>query len=409
MFSGPIYYHRTHGDGSHPFHGGYGADHLQEEETLSSQYSMKYGWSIIDDVKISTFIGHTLSGSRTGTICVNTAEPRTMLFEGRRFGIGPEDYVRVVVGRFDACAADYLPAVLSRTRYSDRRSTIINVPSHTETADLCRIITWAKLSMGNNYNPAEEEEGSDDISGGAAEVADEIYNAASEWLSSWFEKYGGPSSPAATSSTASSSHVKHGTTVGKRTASADSTASTTACTGISDDCAAVRSPSTAEAADSKITKGPARSNTGRLRNLMDTLTDISIHDATPRREVDGGDVESVPGFELENTPVTKTSQDDGAGDISPSWHGSDSGGNSPKALPIFVIEEPTDEASADYGVAEEDASPVSTTASEPRTPRKTIHLGPAEGSGPSVDPREETHMLALKAGKSLHMGLSLYR
>ncbi|KAF4708784.1 hypothetical protein FOZ63_023627, partial [Perkinsus olseni] len=51
MFSGPIYYHRTHGDGSHPSHGGYGADHLQQEETLSSQYSMKYGWSIIDDVK----------------------------------------------------------------------------------------------------------------------------------------------------------------------------------------------------------------------------------------------------------------------------------------------------------------------------------------------------------------------
>lgn len=38
--------------------------------------------------QISTFVGHTLSGSRRGTVCVNTAEPRTMLFEGRRFGIG---------------------------------------------------------------------------------------------------------------------------------------------------------------------------------------------------------------------------------------------------------------------------------------------------------------------------------
>ncbi|KAF4686488.1 hypothetical protein FOZ60_005205 [Perkinsus olseni] len=367
MFSGPIYYHRTHGDGSHPSHGGYGADHLQQEETLSSQYSMKYGWSIIDDVKVSGMREAPSLGSMamgwnlrmvpgSDKLGLRTGLRREALVpHNAASGIfvpyillrGPEDYVRVVVGRFDACAADYLPAVLSRTRYSDRRSTIINVPSHTETADLCRIITWAKLSMGNNYDPAEEEEGCDDISGGAAEVADEIYNA---------------------------------------------------------------SPSTAEAADSKITKGPARSNTGRLRNLMDTLTDISIHDATPRREVDGGDVESVPGFELENSPVTKTSQDDGAGDISPSWHGSDSGGNSPKALPIFVIEEPTDEASADYGVAEEDASPISTTASEPRTPRKTIHLGPAEAaSRPSVDPREETHMLALKAGKGLHMGLSLYR
>lgn len=55
MFSGPIYYNHTVSDQSDHHSGDRGASRTYPGD-LSSQYAMKYGWSIIDDVKVSDVI-----------------------------------------------------------------------------------------------------------------------------------------------------------------------------------------------------------------------------------------------------------------------------------------------------------------------------------------------------------------
>ncbi|KAF4658789.1 Gamma-tubulin complex component 2 [Perkinsus chesapeaki] len=105
--------------------------------------SMEYGWSIIADAQVCLEKGSSSlsSDSRKGIVCVSTAKPRDIVFEGIEYSIGAEDAIVVIVGD-----GEYHPEA------DDRMVVIVKVPGDVNKDELQRLETWARLSVGDRFH-----------------------------------------------------------------------------------------------------------------------------------------------------------------------------------------------------------------------------------------------------------------
>ncbi|KAF4710923.1 Gamma-tubulin complex component 2 [Perkinsus olseni] len=100
------------------------------------------GWSIIEGAQVRLMKdSERPDDTRKGIVCVNTAKPREIIFEGIKYRIGAEDSILVVVGEFDGDR--------EVVGGDDERPTVmIKVPLVTNHDELKRLETWARLSVG---------------------------------------------------------------------------------------------------------------------------------------------------------------------------------------------------------------------------------------------------------------------
>ncbi|KAF4669654.1 Gamma-tubulin complex component 2 [Perkinsus olseni] len=112
------------------------------EERRTEGQKDEGGWSIIEGAQVCLMKdSERPDDTRKGIVCVNTAKPREIIFEGIKYRIGAEDSILVVVGEFDG--------EREVVGGDDERPTVmIKVPLVANLDELKRLETWARLSVG---------------------------------------------------------------------------------------------------------------------------------------------------------------------------------------------------------------------------------------------------------------------